>query len=62
MKVSKKARRGRKGRPKPHKQHRKGGATFDPITRAKRVKRRQAKNEPPDDDLTLIQEQLRGPQ
>lgn len=35
-KVSHKARRGRKRRPKPHGQHRKGGGTQDPFIRAAR--------------------------
>ncbi|MGC1164796.1 MAG: hypothetical protein WA862_01675 [Solirubrobacterales bacterium] len=37
MKVSRKARRGRKRRPKPHGDHHNVGATQDPLVRARRA-------------------------
>ena len=43
MKVSKKARRGRRRHPLPHGNHRKVGATQDPLVRARRVRYRRAR-------------------
>jgi len=37
MKVSRKARRGRRRRPRPHGDHHNVGATQDPLVRARRV-------------------------
>jgi hypothetical protein len=37
MKVSRKTRRGRKRRPKPHGDHHNVGATQDPVVRARRA-------------------------
>ena len=37
MKVSRKARRGRRRRPRAHRDHHNAGATQDPLVRARRV-------------------------
>lgn len=45
MKVSRKARRGRKRKPRPHEDHHNPGATQDPFVRARRAAYRRTRTE-----------------